>query len=197
MAEANTLLAEVPSLDLVKRFRIPAIERLFAITESVLELAASTVARSRQNGTAGAGNIFTGILAEAEKSQSQLSDLVLSREARSLIIAGTDTTAITLTFILWCILARPQLRDNLIAELRPLQERENGFSDEELEKLPLLNAVIQETLRLYGSVPGSLPRKPPRGGTSVGGIYIPDSAVICSQAWSLHRNPRVWTKPDE
>ncbi|KAF4535881.1 Cytochrome p450 protein [Lasiodiplodia theobromae] len=121
-AEANTILAEVPNLDFVARLRIPFIQRLFKITDTVLELAALNVAKSK-SGTAGAGNIFTGIIAEAEKSNSRLSNLVLGREARSLIIAGTDTTAITMPFIVCRVLSQPQLRDDLIAELTQQKER--------------------------------------------------------------------------
>lgn len=196
MAEANTILAEVANLDFVVKLGIPFIQRLFKITETVLELAALTVAKSK-SGTAGASNIFTGIIAEAEKSNSRLSDLVLSREARSLIIAGTDTTAIPMSFILFRVLSQPQLRDDLVAELTQQKERKDRFSDEELEKLPLLNATIQETLRLHGPLPSSLPRVPPPGGATVGGVYVPDSAVVTTQAWSLHRHPRIWQNPDE
>lgn len=193
IAKANGINVELPFL---KYLPIPSVRKLFDTPQAVTEWATKTVANSRKHGTAGVGNIFTPILAEAEKSQSHLSDVVLGREARSLIIAGSDTTANTLTFLVWCVLSRPDLHKSLVTELN--QQQENGtFSDEVLETLPVLNAVIQETLRLYSAAPGSLPRKPPPGGATIGGYYIPGSAVVSTQAWSLHRNPRVWENPEE
>ncbi|EKG21352.1 Cytochrome P450 [Macrophomina phaseolina MS6] len=113
-----------------------------------MEFARKAVTNSRQRGTAGAGNIFTGILAEAEKSESTVSDLVLEREARSLIVAGTDTTALSLTFLVWSVLSRPELHRDLLSELREAESNcvadecgGAGFSDEQLEQLPLLTAV--------------------------------------------------------
>lgn len=168
----------------------------------VMDFATKTVNNSRTQGTAGVGNIFTSILAEIEKSGSTLDDVILVREARSLIVAGTDTTAITLTFLVWNVLSRPQLHGDLLEELcREAGDvgEEDAFAleDEQLEKLPLLTAVIHESMRLYGAAPGSLPRSPPLGGATVGGVYIPDSAVVSTQAWSLHRHPAIWESPEE
>lgn len=51
-----------------------------------------------------------------------------------------------------------------------------GYSDAQLEKLPYLNCVIDEALRLYGAAPGSLPRSAPKGGfTLPSGYFIPEN----------------------
>ncbi|GME35543.1 Cytochrome P450 [Neofusicoccum parvum] len=204
IARAGGIIAEIPIFKLLRYLPIPQVRNLLKTQATVIEFATTTVANSRKKGTTGAGNIFTGVLAEAEKSGSHLSDVVLGRDARALIVAGSDTTAITLTFLVWCVLSRPQLHRDLLAELHAARKqgssadhKEFDFSDEQLERLPLLTAVIQESLRLYGAAPGSLPRQVPPGGTTVGGFYIPDSAVVSTQAWSLHRNPSVWNNPEE
>ncbi|KAF4301348.1 Cytochrome P450 [Botryosphaeria dothidea] len=202
IAKANGISAEVPIFRLLCCVPIPSIQSLFNTMGVVMDFATKTVNNSRTQGTAGVGNIFTSILAEVEKSGSTLDDVILVREARSLIIAGTDTTAITLTFLVWNVLSRPQLHRDLLEELRREagdMGEEDGFAleDEQLEQLPLLTAVIQESMRLYGAAPGSLPRSPPLGGATVGGVYIPDSAVVSTQAWSLHRHPAIWENPEE
>lgn len=198
-AKAAGIGAEMPILRYIP---LPALRKLFSAQQSTLDWAAKTVDNSRKTGSAGVGNIFTSILAEAEKEgDGHLSDTVLTREARSFIIAGSDTTAVTLTFLVWCVLARPQLHAALLEELRQEKESCGGvdarFASDRLEKLPLLNAIIHETLRLYGAAPGSLPRKTPPGGATVGGMYIPDTAVLSTQSWSLHRHPGIWERPDE
>ncbi|KAL1634800.1 hypothetical protein SLS58_010543 [Diplodia intermedia] len=215
-ARASGINAELP---LLKYVPLPAVRKLFAAPKATLDWAAKTVDNSRKSGSAGVGNIFTSIFAEAERSSSSpgggggggdgdaetattISDVVLAREARSFIIAGSDTTAVSLTFLVWCVLARPRLHERLVEELRGEKEAMGGgdeaaFVEERLERLPVLNAVIRETLRLYGAAPGSLPRTTPPGGASVAGVWLPDSVVVSTQAWSLHRNEAIWERPEE
>ncbi|KAL0257725.1 hypothetical protein SLS55_006888 [Diplodia seriata] len=107
-ARASGINAELP---LLKYVPLPAVRRLFAAPKATLDWAAKTVDNSRKSGSAGVGNIFTSIFAEAERSSSSssdaettattISDVVLAREARSFIIAGSDTTAVSLTFLVW------------------------------------------------------------------------------------------------
>lgn len=193
IAKLNGICAELPVLKLMRFAPIPSVQKFFSSNESVMEMSASVVQNSRSSSVG--TNIFTGILAEAEKGNTLISDAVLTIEARGLIVAGSDTTAITLTFLVWTILSRPQLHKQLVEELR--EKVPDKFTDEDLEKLPLMNAVIQEALRLYGAAPGSLPRNPPPGGATLGGFYMPEGVVVSTQAWSLHRNPDIWKDPEE
>lgn len=115
-------------------------------------------------------------------------------EATSLIFAASGTTANTLTFLTWAVLSRPELQQALETEVADLPE---GFKDADLEKQPLLNAVIHETLRLYGAVPGSLPRVVPEGGVTLGGYFVPAGTTVSTQAWTLHRANELWDDPEE
>lgn len=40
--------------------------------------------------------------------------------------------------------------------------------------LPLLDAIINEALRLHPAAPASLPRETPSGGRTLNGVYIPE-----------------------
>lgn len=71
------------------------------------------------------------------------------------------------------------------------------FTETDLEALPLLNAVIEEALRLYGAAPGSLPRVVPRGGAALGGYFIPEGTTVCTQAFTLHRDSNLFPNPEK
>lgn len=129
------------------------------------------------------------IMAEAEKAGTRVDDMDVHVEATSLIFAGSGTTANTLTFLSYAVLTRPRLQAELEEEVGRLKE---GFDDVELEGLPLLNAVINETLRLYCAVPGSLPRVVPQGGATLGGYFIPEGTTVSTQAYTDHRNEAAW-----
>ncbi|KAK4621200.1 Cytochrome P450 monooxygenase [Fulvia fulva] len=138
-------------------------------------------------------NVFSNIAVEAEKGEKlDIPDMV--NEAITFIIAGTDTTAVTLTYLLWLVLSRPELQAKLENETGTLPV---NFAESDVEKLPLLNAVISETLRLHTPAPGALPRIVPPGGAIMGSIPIPAGTIATTQAYTYHRNATLFPEPYE
>lgn len=139
----------------------------------------------------GEKNLFAHIIHEAGKGV-RLDETDVKLEAGALIVAGSDTTAVSLTYLIWCVLSRPELSELLCKELEQLSD---DYSDRDLEHLPVLNAVIEETLRLYGAAPGGIPRQKPTGPEHLGGYLIPAGTTVTTQAYSLHRDARVFPNP--
>lgn len=119
-------------------------------------------------------------------------------------LAGYDTSSITLTWMAWQ-LSRPQ---NLHWQ-RKLQEEvstlKGSLDAKSIDSLPMLHAIMMETLRLHAAIPGNQPRVTPDmpctttlGDTETGVLYtgLPPGVRVQSQAWSLHRNPEVFPDPD-
>lgn len=138
-------------------------------------------------------NIFSNIAAEAEQGEKLCIDDV-HLEASGLIVAGTDTTAVTLTYLVWAVLSQPVLQRELEEEVATL---DHDYGDTDLEKLPLLNAVIEESLRLYGAAPAGLPRSVPPGGVTINEQVIPAGTTVTTQAYSYHRDPNLFPRPLE
>jgi cytochrome P450 len=71
------------------------------------------------------------------------------------------------------------------------------ITDAVTEKLPILGAVILETLRLWGGNATAMRRKEDETaeGTVLGGYRIPKGTTVSTQAYSLHRNPDAWDDP--
>lgn len=111
----------------------------------------------------------------------------------NIIIAGTDTTGVTLTYLVWNVLQRPVIQQKLEEEVAALPA---DFKEKDLIELPWLNGVIEETLRLYGAAPSSLPRVVPKAGTVIAGVPIPAGTTVGTQAWTLHRDPKIWQAPN-
>lgn len=149
----------------------------------------------KQDGGSGGGsqNLFSNMMAACEDGDKEnFSDLSVVLEASNLLVAGADTTANTLTYAVWCVLKKPDLQRRLVAEVGALSA---GYGDADLEKLPLLNAVIEETLRLYGAAPGALQRTVPRGGATFDGHFLPEGTLVETQAYTAHRNANIWANP--
>lgn len=176
-----------------KYLPIPSLRRLFRANDYLLEYGTRAVENGKSLNS-NTSNVFSTILAEAEEEGATLTNMQVNLEAGNLIVAGSDTTAITLTYLIWAVLKRPELRNALEEELRDLKPE---FTEIDLEALPLLNAVIEETLRLYGAAPASLPRMVPSGGTKLGKYFMPGGTTLCTQAYTIHRDASLFTEPDK
>ena len=113
--------------------------------------------------------------------------------AQVYIVAGSDTTAHTLTYLVWAVCRNVGIRDRLVREVQVLP---SDFSDRELSQLSYHGHVIDEALRLYCAAPSGLPRTVPPEGARLAGYWIPGGIAVCSQAYSLHRDPEIFPQPD-
>ena len=70
-------------------------------------------------------------------------------------------------------------------------------SSSSIDALPLLHAIVYETLRLYPLNRAPLPRTVPAGGAIIEGIAnIPAGTKVSSSAFCLHRNEEVWPEAE-
>lgn len=189
------VLAEFPFLKpVVRNLPLRAAQDFVQADDRIQEYGrvAVTNAKSRDISKA---NVFSRILAQwytnaDQKAGPTLSEYEVAFEAGGFIVAGSGTTAVTLTYLVWAVLCHSDVQSKLEAEVLAL---EPNYADAELEKLPYLNAVIDETLRLYGAAPGSLPRQAPKGGFMFqGGYFVPEKTTVSSQAYTLHRNENIY-----
>ncbi|KAL7270148.1 hypothetical protein RUND412_007155 [Rhizina undulata] len=108
--------------------------------------------------------------------------------------AGHETSGVALTYITYNLSLRPKLQSELRKEISSLRM---PLDPKALDKLPLLDAVVTETLRLNAPIPASQPRVVPKGGCQLHGYFLPEGTVVSSQAWTLHRNESVFPQTKE
>ncbi|KAH3908839.1 hypothetical protein HBI56_072200 [Parastagonospora nodorum] len=138
-------------------------------------------------------NVFGQMIEASDNSEkSLLTGDDVREEAKNFIVAGSDTTAVTLTYLIWAVLKNPEVQHKLEEELAKLGDE---LDLTELETAPILNSIILETLRLYSAAPGSLPRDVPSQGMVVSGYHIPAGFEVSTQAYTTHRDPSVWPNP--
>jgi cytochrome P450 len=107
----------------------------------------------------------------------------------TLILAAQETTGVGLTMALDLLARHPDVQDALCAELGSvLGERPPGFDD--LSRLPLLDAVVREALRLHPPIWG-ISREALRA-TEVGGYPVRAGQQVIASAWVVQRDPRFW-----
>ncbi|KAL0768505.1 hypothetical protein CaCOL14_009480 [Colletotrichum acutatum] len=193
---ADVIQCEIPFLASVSQLIPRALLQTFSRQLEQVRLGgADGVASVKQRGPSSTQSIFTEMIAECDnEGRSWLTKEAVSMEGAGMMVAGTDTTAAVLTYLIWSVLKQPVLQQQLEDEIALLGD---DFDDKWLETCPILSAVIEETLRLYPAVLSSLPRLVPEGGTKLSSHFVPAGTVVCSPAYSLQRDPKVFPDPHQ
>ncbi|KAM3076134.1 hypothetical protein ACMFMG_006351 [Clarireedia jacksonii] len=119
-------------------------------------------------------------------------------QARAILIAGSDTTAITLSNALYYICNNQAIKDKLVTVLDEFSNLRDGKMDLlSLEKIPYLVACVKEALRIAMPVQGRLPRvvpEPQRGkpAFAVDGHVVPPKTVVSMSAYTIHYDETIW-----
>ena len=121
----------------------------------------------------------------------KLSQEELVEELMGLTFAGSGTTSSTLTYLIYALTCHNTVQDGLREELQTV-----GESLDEVKDLPLLNAIIKETMRLYPTIISTLPRVLERPLT-VGKHVLPADTFVGMQNYVHHRNVNLFPDPDK
>ncbi|KAL4922111.1 cytochrome P450 [Aspergillus aurantiobrunneus] len=131
-----------------------------------------------------------------EKDQSAPpGDQALNEDGRLMIITGSDTTGVALANAFYYLAKHPSVYKKLQAELDgafPRDTRTPDFSNEALRRLPYLEAVINETLRLKPAVPSGQPRLTPPEGLQIDETWIPGDTIAVIPQYVIQRDERYF-----
>ncbi|KAI9745627.1 MAG: hypothetical protein M1818_001161 [Claussenomyces sp. TS43310] len=112
----------------------------------------------------------------------------------AMIIAGSDTAALTLIVLFYFLAKHPEHLKKLQTELEAVDWMNQP---DLLQNLPHLNGLINETLRLYPAVPTGGLRETPKEGTILAGRFIPGQTVICAPRYTLGRLESCFEQANE
>jgi cytochrome P450 len=100
---------------------------------------------------------------------------------------GSDTTAATLTCLFFELSRNPRCLKLLQEEIDELHKTEKDVHVRSLGKLPYLEAVINEALRLHPPVPSGVQRISPPEGLRIGETFIPGDTIIQIPTYTMFR----------
>ncbi|MEA5423599.1 cytochrome P450 [Synechococcus sp. CCY9202] len=137
-------------------------------------------------------DILSLLLAARDEQGQPMTDQELRDELMTLLVAGHETTATALTWALYWLHRRPELRLRLQQELAGVDAAADPTA---VLSLPYLAAVCNETLRIYPVGMLTFPRVVRRPVTLAGQRLEPDTLVIGS-IYLAHRRPAVYPDPE-
>jgi cytochrome P450 len=126
------------------------------------------------------------------RNRGEVSDQQLRDEVLTMLLAGHDTTALTLTYAGYLLAEHPAAEGRLHAELDAVLDGAPTFAD--VRELTYLDRVLQETMRLYPPVYAMF--REPLVDVKLGGYRIPEGAAVMCPQWAVHRSPRWWDDPE-
>ncbi|EGD94147.1 hypothetical protein TESG_01671 [Trichophyton tonsurans CBS 112818] len=124
------------------------------------------------------------------------SDGDLTYDAELAIVAGSETTALNLTTVLYLLALHPEQKKALQAEIDLLIPTLDQFSHQKLASSHLLEGCINEALRLFPPVPSGVQRLTPPQGAMIADRWIPGDTIVSTPTYTLHRDSRYFVQPN-
>ena len=147
----------------------------------------------RKKQTKTRNDLLTLLMAAMSEDGTQMTERQLRDETMTLFVAGHETTALSLSWTWYLLSENPSAEERLHSELRDvLGGRPAEVSD--LEKLPYLNAVVYEALRLYP--PAFIMARLNREIVRFGEFEIPPDTTLLASQWVVHRDRRLFEEPE-
>nr|WNT44079.1 CYP82N12v2 [Corydalis yanhusuo] len=134
-------------------------------------------------------------IVEENKFSGRDNDTVIKATVLAMIMGGTDTTAVSLTWIVSLLMNNRHVLRRARDELDLQVGKDRQVEDSDLKNLVYLNAIVKETMRLYPL--GALLERETKEDCEVGGFHVKGGTRLLVNVWKLQRDPSFWTDPTE
>jgi cytochrome P450 len=113
-----------------------------------------------------------------------------------IVMAGSTSTALCVTFIFWYLCQSPTKLQRLQAEIDTCWDGSKTLEASTLGAgaAPYLNGVIEETLRIWPPAPAGMQRCAPPEGMQVDGKFVPGNTLLSVTPISVQRDSRNFTR---
>lgn len=173
--------------------------RLFLALSPTHPVVKFTVARMQERTAAkeksGGQDTKRDFLTRCYEAQAKNPDLVTDRIIRMYnidnVLAGSDTTAISLRSIFYYLMKNPRCMQKVLDELDHAKLSE-FVTWKESNDMPYLQACIKEALRMHPAVGLLLERHVPKGGIELDGHFMPEGTIVGVNPWVSARNKGVY-----
>ncbi|MET7329068.1 cytochrome P450 [Nonomuraea sp. NPDC005650] len=175
--------------------KVPGDRTYLRAMNNIDEIVYPLIEQARREGAGGGEGDLISVLLAARMGQDGKGDLRQVRDDLvSMYATATETTAMSLTW-LWAVLhehpaVSARLHEEIAGVVGPGPVR-----PEHVSRLPYLNMVLQELLRLYPA--GWLIPRQAVTDTEIGGVRIKAGSQVLISPFTTHRLPEFWERPLE
>ncbi|KXN73116.1 cytochrome P450 [Conidiobolus coronatus NRRL 28638] len=131
----------------------------------------------------------------------KLTDKEIRDNIMMFVMAGHDTTALSLVVAIHFLCKHPNYQDQARREAltvfgKPGNDKKVSISHEQLKQLPFIDSIIKESLRMYPPV-AFLPPRVNKNELIVNGIHIPKHSIIVVETFHIQNSTKYWQNPSE
>ena len=161
--------------------------------EQVNQLLYAQIQEHREHPDPSRTDILSLLITATDEAGESMTDVELRDELMTLLVAGHETTATALAWALYWIHKLPEVRQKLLEELDTLGDNPDPSA---IFKLPYLNAVCCETLRIYPVGMLTFPRVV-RTPVSLSGFEFEPGTVLLGSIYLTHQREDLYPEPKQ
>lgn len=177
-----------------RRWPTPANRRLDTELHEVRRVVAEIVAARRAEPDRRRGDLLGLLLNTGDPAgHGRLDDDEIADQVLIFLLAGLETTAVTLACTLLQLALAPEWQESVRHELH---QQCVGTVPEtaDVGGLVWTGRVLRESMRLYPAAHGMARRA--RRDETLGGFRVPSGSWLEVSPWGIHHSPHVWSDPD-
>ena len=166
--------------------------RFLRTRQKIYELVLAEIQAAREDGNH-RDDILSLLLEARDEAGNPMSDEEIKDQLLTMLLAGHETTASSLAWALYWIDKTPSVPEKLRQELATLPNNSDKVA---ITKLPYLNAVCQETLRIYPVIINAFPRivqKP----VEIMGYQLEPGTVAMVSIYLTHHREDIYPEPKQ
>jgi cytochrome P450 len=145
--------------------------------------------KRRATSSAESVDLLSSLIQARDENGEGLTDTELKDEVLTFILAGHETSSVSLAWTTLLLDQNPKPLANLRTELNAWDPT-GDLAPEIEDRLPYLDAVIKEAMRIYPALPVTV-RQAPAAGTTICGLDIPCVPIDISMI-TFNKDPEVW-----
>jgi len=139
------------------------------------------------------GDLLSMLVHAEDERGAKMSDEELRDEAMTLLFAGHETTANSLTWTFYQLAQNPEVEARLFAEVSSVLCGRSPTIDD-LKQMPYLDMVVKESMRILPSVWAYM--REPREDVRLGEHLLPKGCIALISPYVLHHDPRYFPEPE-
>jgi cytochrome P450 len=165
--------------------------RFLCQQQQIDQLIYAEIAERRERPDSTRSDILTLLMSAVDAEGQPMTDQELRDELLTLLVAGHETTASAMTWALYWIQTLPDVHDQLLKEINTLSDPSDPMA---VARLPYLNAVCSETLRIYPVAMLTLPRVAKSSVKLMGYEFEPETMIV-GCIYLTHHREDIYPEP--
>ncbi|XP_047967694.1 ferruginol synthase 1-like [Salvia hispanica] len=176
----------------VKRLAEVNIGRLLRLIEGYIN---ERISVRRENPNAPKKDDFLDVIVDSlQAKDNKLTPKHFNHLLLELLVGGAETNMTVIEWIMQELVSHPDKIAKVKAELKSVMGDEKVLDESKISKLPYLQAVVKESLRLHPPAAMLVPRKA-ESDQVVNGYLIPKGTQVLVNEWGMGRDPKIWKNP--